>query len=332
MADSGGIFISYRREDTAPATGRLADLLIDRLGHSRIFVDVDTIGYGQDFVQRINRAVEGCDVLLAPIGSKWLEAADEQGRRRIDNPDDFVASEIGTALRRGITVIPILVDGARMVDAADLPEQLKGLATRNATHLNRGSFPADAERILSTVKRIVDTADLRRRGRSREQPDRPPGGAPDSVEEIAAVLMARSRRRTRWWWATYLVALLLAQIVGSLVAAPTVVDKLATTWGALAIVLGGLISCVLLLRREIAGQRLLVDQLPTMATIEPIRRAVSPGRVRLVAAICVIVSLLFGLNTAFFGGSQPATSTNAQPVGSLQIGVAGAPHLRQPSG
>ena len=324
-----GIFLSYRREDTAPVTGRLADLLVDRFGTSRVFMDVDTIGHGQDFVQRINQAVAGCDVLLAPIGPKWLDVTDEQGRRRIDNPDDFVATEIGTALRRGIAVIPILVDGARMVDAADLPADLKGLATRHATSLNRGSFAADADRILTSVKRIVDTADLRRSRRSRNQPDRPPGSPPDSVEEIAAALVARSRRRTRRWWGTYLLAMLLAQSLGSLVAAPA---KLATEWGALALLLGGLIWCVVSLRREIAGQRLLVDQLPTMARIERIRRAVSPGRVRVVATICFVVSLMWGLNPTLSGGPQQSTSTNVQPVGAMQIGAAGAPHLRQLSG
>lgn len=310
MTDSGGIFISYRRDDTAPATGRLADLLMDRFGPSRVFMDVDTIGFGQDFVHRIERAVGGCDVLLAPIGRRWLDAVDEHGRRRIDDPDDFVAAEIGTALRRGVPVVPILVDGASMVRSADLPAELTALSRRHATTLDRSSFAADAERIIDAVQRVVDTADLARDGRRRRD-TRPTGGAPDPIDEIAAVLAARNRRRTRRWWATFLVAVLLVQSLASTLAAPPVAERAGTSWTVFVVLAGGLVWCVAALRREIGAQRLLAGQLPTMAAVEPVRRAIAPGRVRVVAVICVVAALVIGLGVGFPAGREPAAGTTA---------------------
>ena len=109
---SGRIFISYRRGDTSATAGRLFDRLEGRFGVGSVFMDVDTIEPGLDFVEVIGGAVGSCDVLLALIGARWLGAVDEHGRRRLDDPDDFVVLEITTALERGIRVIPVLVDGA----------------------------------------------------------------------------------------------------------------------------------------------------------------------------------------------------------------------------
>ena len=108
----GRIFISYRRVDTPHVAGRLFDRLEARFGAGNIFMDVDSIDPGLDFAEAIERAVGSCDVLLALIGRHWSDIVDEQGRRRLDDPEDFVALEIRTALRRKIRVIPVLVDGA----------------------------------------------------------------------------------------------------------------------------------------------------------------------------------------------------------------------------
>jgi hypothetical protein len=205
-----------------------------------------------------------------------------------------------------------------MVDATDLPATLSGLARRNATRLDRGSFAADAGRILDAVQRIVDTADLRRSGRSRNRTDPPPDGTPDSIEEIAAALAARNRRRTRRWWGTYVLAMLLVEDIGSVVVAQSPAAKLGASWGLLTLVLFGLSWGVVALRREIAAQRLLVGQLPVMARIERIRRAVSPGHVRVVAVICVVAALVVGLGTAVSGSRQPATGTAEPTTGSVR--------------
>lgn len=86
----GRIFISYRREEAAYPAGWLYDRLADRFGPGQVFKDVDSIQLGDDFVEVITRAVGSCDVLLALIGHHWLTVTDEHGRRRLDNPGDFV--------------------------------------------------------------------------------------------------------------------------------------------------------------------------------------------------------------------------------------------------
>src|SRR6185437_14616575 len=106
--EGGGIFISYRRQETRDFAGRLYDWLADRFGESRVFIDVVTIAPGVDFADAIFREVAACTVLLAIIGPTWLSAVDLHGRRRLDDPDDLVRLEIEAALARGVRVIPIL--------------------------------------------------------------------------------------------------------------------------------------------------------------------------------------------------------------------------------
>jgi hypothetical protein len=108
-AELGRIFISYRREDASYPAGWLFDRLADRFGRGQVFKDIDSIRLGDDFVEVITRAVGSCDVLLALIGEEWLTVSDQDGRRRLDDPDDFVRLEIEAALARNVRVIPILV-------------------------------------------------------------------------------------------------------------------------------------------------------------------------------------------------------------------------------
>src|SRR5262249_46634838 len=129
---SGQIFISYRREDSSGWAGRLCDRLIARFGRNNIFMDVDNLAPGVDFVKAIRKSVGACDVLISVIGKRWLTSSDEKRRRRLDNPEDFVRLEIATALKRDIRVIPVLVEDASMPRPRDLPDDLKSLAYRNA--------------------------------------------------------------------------------------------------------------------------------------------------------------------------------------------------------
>ena len=105
--------------------------------------------------RQIFRAVAACTVLLAVIGPAWLTAADERGRRRLDDPDDLVRLEIEAALARGVRVIPILVEGAVMPGRADLPESLAGLARRNALLIRHESFRSDAGRLVTAIERVL---------------------------------------------------------------------------------------------------------------------------------------------------------------------------------
>jgi len=150
----GRIFISYRREETAYAAGWLFDRLRAGFG-GQVFKDVDSIELGDDFVDKITTAVGSCDVLLALIGDHWLTIIDEDGRRRIDDPDDFVRLEIEAALTRKIRVIPVLVDGARMPRADELPAALAGLARRQALELNPSRFDSDTSRLEQALKKTL---------------------------------------------------------------------------------------------------------------------------------------------------------------------------------
>ena len=99
------VFLSYRRDDSPGYAGRVFDRLAGHFGEAKVFRDVDSIGYGEDFVERINVTVGSCDALIAIIGKQWLESRDKAGRRRLDDPKDFVRLEIKAALDRRIPVI-----------------------------------------------------------------------------------------------------------------------------------------------------------------------------------------------------------------------------------
>ena len=133
------IFINYRRADSIGTAGRLRDRLAQSFGQQNIFMDVDSIPAGVDFVADLNSQVAACSVFLAVIGPNWLDAKDESGARRLDNPDDFVTIEIAAALARDIreiSVIPVLVDDARMPRADQLPDFYK---TTRATQCRRSA-------------------------------------------------------------------------------------------------------------------------------------------------------------------------------------------------
>jgi ABC-type amino acid transport substrate-binding protein len=152
-AATGRIFISYRRDDTDFPAGWLYERLAGHFGADQVFKDVDSIELGDDFVQVITTAVGSCDVLLAVIGDRWLTIADKQGRRRLDNTDDFVRLEIQAALEREIRVIPILIDEAKMPRAEELPDSMAGLARRQALELSPSRFDADTGRLLAVLDR-----------------------------------------------------------------------------------------------------------------------------------------------------------------------------------
>lgn len=151
------VFLSYRREETRHIAGRLAERLTERLGSTQVFMDVNTIEPGADFAAAIAREIALCHVLIALIGPTWLTIVDRQGRRRLDDPDDFVVLEIQAALERGIHVIPVLIDGAAMPDRDDLPEGLQGLARRNTARLDHETFLSDVTVLLNAVDRILAT-------------------------------------------------------------------------------------------------------------------------------------------------------------------------------
>src|SRR5690349_11316790 len=131
-----GIFISYRREDTAGYAGRLYDQLSAHFGEERVFMDVSDIEPGEDFAKAIETKVHTCDAAVVLIGKNWLS-------KRLDDPGDFVSLEITSALQRGIPVIPVLVDDTRMPSPAELPPSLAPLCRRQAVELTNSMFRED---------------------------------------------------------------------------------------------------------------------------------------------------------------------------------------------
>ncbi len=153
-----GIFISYRREESAGHAGRIYDRLRERFGRDRVFMDVSAIEPGVDFVEAIDRAVGSCAVLLVIIGRRWLDCTDTAGQRRLDDPRDFIRLEVGTALRRNIRVIPVLVQDAAMPVEAGLPDDLKLLARRNAIEINDTHWDSDLAQLVETLGRVLGEA------------------------------------------------------------------------------------------------------------------------------------------------------------------------------
>ena len=151
---SANIFINYRREDSAGHTGRLFDHLSGRFP-GRVFMDVDTIDPGIDFVEVIEQAVSCCEVLLVVIGNEWLDARDAHGKRRLDNPADFVRLEIAAALERKIRIIPVLVKDAAMPRPEDLPPDLIKLTRRNAIELSDARFVSDVDRLIQAIEVVL---------------------------------------------------------------------------------------------------------------------------------------------------------------------------------
>jgi hypothetical protein len=152
---TGKIFINYRRDDSISTAGRLHDRLAQTFARNNLFMDVDHLPAGVDFVDYLNSQVAACDIFLAIIGPNWLNAKDDSGRRRFDNPDDFVSVEIAAALARNIRVIPVLVDGAHMPKADNLPDSIKPLVRRNAVEVRNTHFGRDAEALVEKVREAL---------------------------------------------------------------------------------------------------------------------------------------------------------------------------------
>jgi hypothetical protein len=179
------VFISYRRDDSADAAGRIHDGLVHRFGPDNVVMDVDSIPLGVDFREFLSDAVGRCWVLLAVIGREWLDIRDASGARRLDDPRDFVRVEIEAALQRGIPVIPVLVSGARMPAEDKLPPSLQALAFRNGIAVRRNpDFHRDMERLLNSLNQLL------------QGPPPPPAKSdPPSTGKAAQVLPPKAEAR-----------------------------------------------------------------------------------------------------------------------------------------
>jgi hypothetical protein len=150
-AEQHGVFISYRREDVPGHAGRLYDRLTQRFGEARVFMDVDSIELGRDFVSALEEAVASCEVMLVLIGPRWVSTAE----RRLDDPHDYVRVEVQTALDRDIRVVPVLVHGASLPSPEVLPEQIRPLVRRQAVELGDASFQSDSRLLIERLEPVL---------------------------------------------------------------------------------------------------------------------------------------------------------------------------------
>jgi hypothetical protein len=197
------IFISYRREDSEGHAGRLFESLADHFGKEAVFMDVAAIEPGRDFRRAIDEQIASCGVLLAVVGKDWLAARSEAGTRRLDDATDFVRLEIASALKRDIPVVPVLVHGAVMPRANELPADLAELAYRNAVELTHARWDSDVQILITALRPHVDAAQTG--GAPAVSPKN--AGSPATTPAASAPVPAHQPARRRWvaWGAGVLV-------------------------------------------------------------------------------------------------------------------------------
>lgn len=156
-----GVFVSYRRSDSAGHSGRLMDALVEGFEPQQLFRDIEAIEAGADFVEAINRAVADSSVMLVVIGPQWL-APHADGKRRIDQDNDFVRLEIEAALSLDLRVIPVLVGGAAMPSASGLPASIQPLARRQAHEISDRRWDYDVDQLFAVMEKIPGVAPRKR--------------------------------------------------------------------------------------------------------------------------------------------------------------------------
>jgi hypothetical protein len=161
--------MSYRRADAAPYARLLQSQLRERFPDVPVFMDLDSIEAGLDFAEVIQENLGSCAVLVVLIGRQWATLTDERGRRRLDDPDDFVRFEVQAALERGVRVIPVLVDGAKPPRQDELPAGLDKLARLQALELSYGRYQYDAKRLLDQIQEVLGPASGTGQKRSRRR-------------------------------------------------------------------------------------------------------------------------------------------------------------------
>lgn len=187
------IFISYRREDSEGFARGLFQSLVNYFGKDSVFMDVDSISLGMDFVEAIDKSLDDCGVLLVLIGREWALSNDASGQQRLAKKDDFVRIEIAKALKRKVPVIPVLVKGASMPDSADLPAELQTLTRRQALELRHESWDSDIEHLATALEKILGTQRKSYHPPPVEPP--PPGKRPankgfKSIGAVLAIIIA----------------------------------------------------------------------------------------------------------------------------------------------
>ncbi len=165
-----GLFLSYRRADSQPWTSRLADDLREYYGNDRVYLDLDSNTPGRDYLQQLDEFLRGSRVVIAVLGPNWLTCADQDGRRRLDDPDDVVRRELEAALASGIAIVVVRVGAARMPVPDELPPSLRPLAFIHALRLADEDWDHDLGRLVASVGRfgVIPGRDSERKSPGRQ--------------------------------------------------------------------------------------------------------------------------------------------------------------------
>jgi hypothetical protein len=149
------IAISYRRSDSSAITGRIFDRLAAHYGKQSVFMDIDNIPIGTDFRAHIADVWRQTDIVVVVIGPGWI-GVDAAGAARMSQESDPVRAEIEAALARGMPLIPVLVDGARMPASTELPKSFKDFAFLNAAEVATGrDFHHHLDGLIAAIDRAV---------------------------------------------------------------------------------------------------------------------------------------------------------------------------------
>ena len=191
------IFISYRVQDTAGETGRLVDALKQYFSDDQVFMDIENLEPGADFVDSIEHSLDCCDVFLAVIGPRWMGDRGN-GEIRINDPHDWVRTEVSTALRRNIRVVPVLVDGGSLPSAEQLPPDLQPLLRRQTIEISNKRWRYDTNQL---IKFLVEKAGM--------QPTKNPGPRPGPSQDD-------TKKRKTWVYigAGFALAFVILIIIG----------------------------------------------------------------------------------------------------------------------
>jgi hypothetical protein len=161
---TGRLFISYRRSDARGTAGRLSDTLGAYFGDNRVFRDIENIEGGADFGSVIEENLQHADAVIVLIGPQWISIRAEDGTRRLEDPQDWVAQEIAAAIQLKKPIFPVLVDGASMPRADELPEKLKPLVRYNAIAVSDDRWKSDVQRLGKLLSLEIPSANERKLG------------------------------------------------------------------------------------------------------------------------------------------------------------------------
>jgi len=181
-------FVSYRRDDSRDWANLVTDTLQRQFGRAAVFIDTDNIRIGQEWTKKIEQALEYATVVIPIVGPKWLFLQNpDDGRRRLDSPNDWVRREIEDALTNDKEIIPVLVSGAQAPTPGQLPDSIKKLSSLQFLRIS------DKRDVDFVVNHLADRLAFKRVKTELDFPtpvDRSPALSESELNDVLARLTA----------------------------------------------------------------------------------------------------------------------------------------------